>query len=68
MIGTWEFIILTYIILLFCEFEFTIIKLLAKSKGKIKIFPSSSNKRKIMKKQEVVTIIQVQDRDTIMRI
>lgn len=60
------FIILLHIILFLYEFNFSTRKLFVKNKGKIKVFPSNqNNKRKIIKKQEWITIVYVGDRDSL---
>lgn len=46
------------------DFEFSTLRLFLKNKGKIKTFPSNkNNKRKIIKKEERITIVHVEDDD-----
>lgn len=55
---------LLYYSLFLYESGFPIIKLSVKSKGKIKIFPSSSNdRRKRIQKQERITMVPTEDGD-----
>lgn len=50
------------------KFGFSIIKLFVKSKGKIKVFPcNNNNKRKLIKKEEEITSVQMEHGGSIER-